>query len=240
MRTAAIVQARWGSTRLPGKVLEAIGTRTVLAHVLDRARRTPCVDVVVCAVPQGVESDPVAEEALRCGVVVFRGSETDVLERYLGAARQVGADIVLRVTSDCPLIDQEVCGAVLSLRAESSSEYAANNMPASFPHGLDCEAFTVAALAEAARTTAEPPDREHVTPWLRRAAHFKRVNLSAGEASFVDQRWTLDFPEDLSFLRTVHDECPELFAGPWRQLAEKLRDSPWLTAINGMRCVVRG
>ncbi len=100
--------------------------------------------------------------------MVFRGDEHDVLGRYLGAARAVDADVILRVTSDCPLIDPRLCAAVIEARADTQADYAANNMPRLFPHGLDCEAFTRAGLEQAASDATEAYDREHVTPWLRR------------------------------------------------------------------------
>lgn len=239
MTTAIIIQARWGSSRLPGKVLLDLGGRTVLEHVLTRARRVRGADVVVCAIPDDQNSDPVAAEALKCRVQVFRGSEADVLARYLGAARMVQADTIMRVTSDCPLIDPAVCAGVLELRAASGSDYAANNMPPSFPHGLDCEAFTTAALAEAARSTREPYDREHVTPWLRRAAHLKRANLAAPDASHLGERWTLDYPEDLEFLRAIMREFPAGHEPGMDEITGMLQRKPALRKINSMHRVNR-
>jgi spore coat polysaccharide biosynthesis protein SpsF len=205
--TAVIVQARMGSSRLPGKVMEKLGGRTVLEHVLTRCATIPGADLVVCAVPDEVASEPLERVAHACGAKTFRGSEADVLARYLGAARAHGADIVMRVTSDCPLIDPAICGAVLQLRRREAADYATNNMPPSFPHGLDCEAFTTDALAAAGAATTEPHDREHVTPWLRRAEHLKRCNLASDDPSLARHRWTLDYPEDLAFLRAVQEQA---------------------------------
>ena len=112
MRVATIIQARMGSTRLPGKVLLDLGGRTVLARVIERALMIPGCDVVVCAVPESADDNPVAEEAARAGAVVTRGSTTDVLDRYWRAAQAVEADAIMRITSDCPLIDPAVCGAL--------------------------------------------------------------------------------------------------------------------------------
>lgn len=232
MTTAAIIQARWGSTRLPGKVLEDLAGKSVLAHVVERAAKVPSVDVVVCAVPDEARSDPVAREAERCGAAVFRGSEHDVLARYLGAARSVRADVVLRITSDCPLIDPEVCERVLSLRAQENADYASNNLPPSFPHGLDCEAFTAAALEEAAREAREPRDREHVTPWIRRAPHLRRANVHAGDASRAGERWTLDHPEDLRFLRALFAHFPNGQALAHGDVLAVLDQHPELRTIN--------
>lgn len=202
MTAAVIVQARFGSTRLPGKVLRPLGARTPLASVLSRCARIPGIDLVVCAVPDDRASDPVAEAAKVYGAVVFRGSETDVLDRYVQAARFVGATAVLRVTSDCPLIDPALCGEVLSL-VRGGADYACNNLPPCWPHGLDCEAFAVTHLARAAVDAQLPYDREHVTPWLRRNQSLARINLDGPGGDLARQRWTLDYPEDLAFFQAL-------------------------------------
>jgi spore coat polysaccharide biosynthesis protein SpsF len=207
-RTAIVVQARMTSSRLPGKVLQLLDDRCVLEHVLTRCATIPGADAVVCAVPDAPESAAIETVAARCGAMTFRGSEHDVLDRYLGAARAARADVVLRVTSDCPLIDPAICGALLALRAARGADYASNVAPRSFPQGLDCEAFTAAALVQAAATATEPYDREHVTPWLRRSPGFVRANLHSGDEHQATQRWTLDYPEDLAFLRAVFAALP--------------------------------
>lgn len=163
-RTGVIVQARIGSSRLPGKVLMRLGDRTVLAHVLERCLAICGIDVVCCAVPDGPADDRVAEEARRSGAEVFRGSETDVLDRYYRAAATFRLDVILRVTADCPLLDPGVCGDVLSLRSAAGADYVCNNLPPSWPHGLDCEAMTFAWLERAAHEASQPYEREHVTP----------------------------------------------------------------------------
>ena len=234
MTTAVIVQARMGSSRLPGKVMEEIQGRPVLAHVLDRCGAIEGCDKVVCAVPDADENMVLHTVARGCGAEVFCGPERDVLGRYLGAARMAGADVIMRVTSDCPLIDPDTCSAVLALRESEGADYAANNMPRSFPHGLDCEAFTVVALAEADASTQDPYDREHVTPWLRRAAHLRRANVSSGNPSLERHRWTLDYPEDLAFFRAVFAALP---SGSGRAMAEVLKvmaAHPEIAAINAM------
>jgi len=235
-KVAIIVQARMGSTRLPGKVMERIAGRTVLELVLTRCRAVPAAGHVVCATTTKADDDRIAQVAGALGAIVVRGDERDVLGRYVIAAREVDADTVMRVTSDCPLIDPEVCAAVLNLRAAVDADYTANNMPPSWPHGLDCEAFTRNAL-EAAHAEAEAPeDREHVTPWLRRAPGLKRANLPIGGPSCADQRWTLDTPEDLAFLRSLADAMGDRFAtAGWREVLAVLRDRPDIVAINRAR-----
>lgn len=239
MTVAIIVQARFGSSRLPGKVLLPLAASTVLAEVLRRCRAVPGVDVVCCAVPHGPLDDVVAEVAAGAGAEVSRGSETDVLDRYWQAARQVGADLVMRVTSDCPLTDPGLCGQVIQL-VGPGVDYASNNMPPGFPHGLDCEAFTVQALGEAAARATDAADREHVTPWLRRSDPARIRALAGPGGDLVRHRWTLDHPEDYLFLREVFRRLPSAAPGvagaipDWRQTLAVAQD-PALMRINESR-----
>ena len=205
-----IVQARMTSTRLPGKVLMDLGGRSVLAHTLARCAAIPGIDGVCCAVPDGSVHDPVAAEADGSGFTVFRGSEHDVLDRYWRAAKALMADVVMRVTSDCPLIDPEVCGRVLHLVTRGGYDYSCNDMPPTWPHGLDCEAFTFDTLDRAVEEASTPQQREHVTPWMRVDLTVKRANLPGPGGWTAEQRWTLDYPEDLEFLRAVFAELK-----PW-------------------------
>ncbi len=234
MTTAVIVQARMGSIRLPGKVMRQLAGRTVLEHVLRRCLAIPGADVVVCAVPDQPDSGALEAVARKLGTITFRGSEADVLARYAGAARAVEADVVIRVTSDCPLIDPEVCGAVLKHRACENADYAANNMPPSFPHGLDCEAMTRAALEECAANAKEAYDREHVTPWLRRAPHVRRSSVASADASLAAHRWTLDHPEDLAFFDALFAVLPRSDITGMREVLAILARHPSLSNINAM------
>ena len=154
--TAVIVQARMSSTRLPGKVMLELAGRSVLSHVLERCQAIPGTDVVCCATVTGRDGDPIAAEAESCGAAVFRGKEMDVLDRYYRAAQSLKASTILRVTSDCPVIDPQICGRVLDLLHREEADYACNNMPPSWPHGLDCEAFSFAWLERAAREAKRP------------------------------------------------------------------------------------
>ena len=237
MTTAIIVQARMGSTRLPGKVAMDLHGKTVLAHVLDRCSAVTGADVVVCAMPEEASSRPLQKIADECGAKSFFGSEADVLARYVGAAHSVGADVIMRVTSDCPFIDPSICDAVLELRKKERADYAANNMPASFPHGLDCEAMTIEALCEAMMESEKPYDREHVTPWLRRAEHLVRANLSSGDPALAMHRWTLDFPEDFEFFRAVMAELPKNSPAKMGEIQNVLLEHPALSQINCMHQV---
>jgi len=234
--TAVIVQARMTSTRLPGKVLMPLAGRSVLWHVLTRCKAIPGADLVCCAVPDTPESTPLLQEALAAGAVIAKGSEFDVLRRYRDAARQVGADIVMRVTSDCPVIDPSVCGQVLATRLSNQADYACNNMPRTWPHGLDCEAFTATALEQADRDATQASDREHVTPWLRRADHLRRATLAGPGGTFAERRWTLDFPEDYAFFVALFESLPPPpHLASLAEIDQVLQNRPDVTAINAIR-----
>jgi spore coat polysaccharide biosynthesis protein SpsF len=234
---AIIVQARMASTRLPGKVLERLAGETVLAHVLRRCAAVPGGDVVCCAIPVSAGCDAVAEAAAACGAQVFRGSENDVLDRYHGAAQACEADLVMRVTSDCPLIDPVVCGSLLQLFKDQGVDYASNNVPRGWPHGLDCEVFSAAALARAAGEAKSPDEREHVTPWLRSHPDIRRATLDGPGGDLSDMRWTLDYPEDLAFFQALFDLIPP--SAGFEDIVTLLRAHPEIAAINAERRIRR-
>jgi spore coat polysaccharide biosynthesis protein SpsF len=236
--TAVVVQGRVGSTRLPGKILKPLGGHSVLEEVLRRCRAIPGVDIVVCAIPDNFEDDILLPLAKKAGAVAVPGSATDVLARYCAAAEAVKADVLMRVTSDCPLIDPEICGLVLAQRKDWDADYAANNMPFSYPHGLDCEAFTAGALRRADKEATDVYDREHVTPWLRRTPDLKRVAVEGPGGDAVRHRWTLDFPEDYEFLQAVFGLLPPPPAIPrWMDVAAMIEARPDIAAINAMHRV---
>ena len=192
--SVCIVQARLTSSRLPGKTMLSLGGEPAIRHVLRRCQKIPGIARVVCAIP--VEnSTPLWREATNLGVKVVRGSEHDVLGRYRKAAMTVDADIVMRVTGDCPLIDPDICGRVLNMM-KPDVDYASNVLPRGFPRGLDCEAFTREALERAHKEADDPYDREHVTPWMQRNLYC--VNLNGNDDPNLD--WCLDTLENYLFL----------------------------------------
>ena len=232
-RSVCIVQARMASTRLPGKVLLELAGRTVLSHVLERCQAIPGIDAVCCATPEGADCDLVVAEAQRCGVEVFRGSEEDVLDRYYGAAKTLQADFVLRVTSDCPLIDPELCDRVLAKVTSGGADFAVNNMPVTWPQGLDCEAFTFALLERAYRESQIFAEREHVGLFMRHASDVRRANVAAEGEDMSHHRWTLDTPQDYAFFDALF---PRLSGGPegwgYRVPLALVEADPQLAAIN--------
>lgn len=201
MTTAVIIQARMGSTRLPGKVMMGLRGKTVIARVIERCAKIPGIDALWCAVPEGEANTALAREARRRGAAVFCGSESNVLSRYYRTAKAARADVIVRITADCPLIDPDICAKVIALRRSEAADYASNVWPRSFPQGLDCEVFTFAALERAHAGATAAADREHVTPFIARSG--RRVNLPSGRFDLSNKRWTLDYPEDLAFFRAI-------------------------------------
>jgi len=201
MKTVAIIQARMTSSRLPGKMMMDLGGKPVLQHVIERVRMIKAVDLVVCAFPDHKASKPMIDLTDMMQVETFVGSETDVLDRYYEAADLSGADIIVRVTGDCPMFDPTIAAMVIKLREIKGVNYASNCHPRSFPKGLDIECFTHAALAEAHSYATDDYDREHVTPYIVR--HNKGATLASGVPKHQLRRWTLDTRADLEFMRNV-------------------------------------
>ncbi len=198
-KTVAIVQARMGSSRLPKKILKRLGSKTILQTVLERLQLATRVDQVCCATSDLAEDDEVVDEAKRHGFYVFRGEHQDVLNRYATAAKELQAHIVVRVTSDCPSVDPKIVDDLLDLRERMNADYASNNMPRSWPIGMDVEVFTNAALQEANSCAIKADHREHVSPWMRVAKTLRRTNLSARQVVLNNIRLTIDYLDDYKF-----------------------------------------
>ncbi|MBI3302265.1 MAG: aminotransferase class III-fold pyridoxal phosphate-dependent enzyme [Deltaproteobacteria bacterium] len=246
----AIIQARRGSTRLPGKVLQEIAGQPMLWQVVRRARRTATLDQVVVATSTAVADDAIAAFCAERGIVCFRGSEDDVLDRYYQAARQVGAEVVVRLTADCPLLDPEVVDQVVRRFLTGSWDYVSNINPPTFPDGLDTEVFSFTALAQAWREASNPAHREHVTPYLRLSNKFRMGNLVLSEAcpeqsrriagaekqgdrSAHEYRWTVDDAADLEFVRRVYAALAEKPEFNMQDVISLLESRSDLTQING-------
>lgn len=238
-RTVAIIQARMASTRLPGKVLYELAGRPMIALQIERARRTPGLDEVVLATSDRPENDGLAQIAAALGIAVYRGSEDDVLARYAAAAAEHRADIVVRLTGDCPLSDPDVIGMVLACRADRDLDYCTNVHPPTWPDGLDASAFTRAALERASAAARLPSHREHVVPWmwknspLEGGSELRAANVACPEPS-SDQRWTVDDPADYLMMRALAEALGPrgMLEAGWRQILALLRSRPEIAGIN--------
>lgn len=234
MKVVAIIQARMGSTRLPGKVLADIGGASMLARVVHRTRRAATVTEVLVATTMGAADDLLVEEALRLDTTIFRGSEEDVLSRYYEAASAVCADAIVRITSDCPLIDPTVVDTVVTDFLGTSCDYASNFQVRTFPRGLDTEVFTFAALERAWREAQAPFQRAHVTPYLYQHPELFRLMSVVGAHAYSGYRWTVDTPEDLELARALYARLGNNDAFTWREALAVLEREPQLQALNKM------
>jgi glutamate-1-semialdehyde 2,1-aminomutase/spore coat polysaccharide biosynthesis protein SpsF len=204
MTTIAIIQARMTSSRLPGKVLADIAGRPMLAHVVERTGQAFRVDRVVVATSDKPSDDPIARFCAEREVLCYRGDEQDVLDRFYRAAQAFGADLVVRITADCPLIDPAVVDRVVEALAPGV-DYVSNCLRTTFPDGLDVEAFRFTALEHAWKLAKRPAEREHVTPYLRLSGKFTTHGVE-NDIDLSRHRWTVDEPADLDFVRRVYAE----------------------------------
>lgn len=206
MKIIVITQARMGSSRLPGKVMKEILGKPVIIHDLDRMKEIPSVDKVVVTTT-AKERDDIIEATVRDyngNIGLFRGSEEDVLDRYYKAALEFDAEAVVRITSDCPLMDPNVSEKVIQIFLKNKCDYCSNNLSKTYPHGLDTEIFTFSALEKSWKEATDAYEREHVTPYMRNnPKKFKILNV-ANDADLSHYRWTLDTIEDFEFIDEVY------------------------------------
>ncbi|WP_332818470.1 glycosyltransferase family protein [Sphingopyxis sp.] len=209
MRIAAIIQARMGSSRLPGKILEPLAGKTVLQRVIERVAASGAFDEVVVATTVRPIDDVAAEHAAQYGASVVRGDEDNVLSRYGLAAAASNADAIMRITADCPLIDPDILGAMVDRFRVGDADLVSNCVRRSFPRGLDAELFSRAALDIMLAEPMTAPQREHVTPFLY--AHPERFRIVSHEwpQDLSDYRLTLDTPEDLDLLTRIFNAAPD-------------------------------
>ncbi len=235
MKKVVLLQARLGSTRLPGKVLLDVGGRPLLAQVVRRLQRCRLVDAIVIATTDNPRDQAIVELARQLGVAYFCGSEPDVLSRFCGAAQANQAEIVVRITADCPLIDPEVCDLVVDtlLQQRHCCDYASNVLRRTYPRGLDVEAMFYDTLLRLNRLATSPEDREHVTSFLRRRPDLFLVQSLEDRENHADLRWTVDEKSDLVLIRRLYqalslDEQPLGF----REIAAYVRSHPELAIYN--------
>ncbi|MEO8017094.1 MAG: aminotransferase class III-fold pyridoxal phosphate-dependent enzyme [Pseudomonadota bacterium] len=231
MRVVAVVQARMGSTRFPKKVMQPIGGVPMIGVLIERLSRARRIDQIVLATSDADRDAPLAEYVRGLGLPVYCGSEQDVLDRYYQAAAQAGADFVVRITGDCPLIDGGLVDQVIAKLVDSGVDYASNVAPSTYPDGLDVEAFRFAALERSWQEARAPREREHVTVHLRESAAFTRVNL-AGEEDLSAERWTVDQQEDFAVVEGVFRHFAPRRDFGWLEVMGLRRARPEIFAAN--------
>jgi spore coat polysaccharide biosynthesis protein SpsF (cytidylyltransferase family) len=204
-KTLCIIQARLGSTRLPGKSLMDVWGKPLVERVVDRVKLARSLDGFVLAIPDTPQNDRLRFHCMMTNRwETFRGSEDDVISRYVAVANMWDADLIVRVTADCPFLDPGVIDGVVSLFRQGNSDYASNNIARTFPHGLDVECFSRAALIAADEGTQDPYEREHVTlHMIRRPDRFRQANLSSPE-DLHEIRLTVDYQQDMDLTRALY------------------------------------
>jgi spore coat polysaccharide biosynthesis protein SpsF len=258
-KTVAIIQGRMSSSRLPGKVLLDIAGQPMIGHVIERTKLARTLEAVTVATTTDPSDDPVAAFAASVGIPFTRGSLHDVLDRYYQAAKTHQADVIVRITADCPVIDPDLIDQTVRLVTESASvDFSCNRLPPpftrSFPIGLDVEVCTFAALERAWKESTQTFHREHVMPFLYEGTAFERNTQYAPDSAFCvlrglsqqnfaiaqlhhnpdygSLRWTVDTPEDLAFIREIFARLGGRADFTWYDVLEIVQKNPELAKIN--------
>lgn len=231
MKAAAVIQARLNSTRLPSKALLELCGRPMISHVIDRALSINGISTVILATGIGEENNPLADIAFHCGAGIFRGSESDVLERYFKAIEEIDCDYVIRITGDNPLTDHESASLALNHARETGADHCTTS---GIPLGTGVEVIKKSALARAFREGKEPHHREHVTPYIKEHPEIFRIEkyISALKNPFDDLRLTVDTSEDFDLMTRIYNA---LYKGKPIRLEEVIslfEKNPELRLIN--------
>ncbi|MDD2889009.1 MAG: glycosyltransferase family protein [bacterium] len=228
----AIIQARVGSTRLPGKVFLELEGKKVLEHIIERVKSSKFIEDIVVATTVSKKDLEIVKFCSSIGISVYCGSEEDVLDRYYQTARLFKMKHIVRITSDCPLMDPKVIDKVLNLHLRKKSDYTSNTLEETYPDGQDVEIFTFEALKIAWMNAKLPSEREHVTPYIRKNSKFKKSNLKCNK-DYSNKRWTLDNPEDYEFIKKVYENLynkRKLFG--MKEVLEYIKTNPKIEKIN--------
>jgi spore coat polysaccharide biosynthesis protein SpsF len=250
-KVVAIIQGRMSSSRLPGKILAEIAGQPMLQRVFIRTSRAATVSETIFATTTDPSDDPVAEYCDFSGIPFVRGDLYDVLDRYYQAAKQTKADVIVRITADCPVIESALIDDVVNTLLDDEYDFACNRLPPpwhrTYPIGLDVEACTFKNLEKAWKKAKEPQHREHAMPYFYEGVELTRqsrtletgtsprgftVALLHHTTDFGDYRWTVDTPEDLEFMRQVYNCFHGRDDFSWKEVLDVVHDEPELMKIN--------
>ena len=231
MKTVAIVQARMGSTRLPNKVMKTVCGIPMIELLIARLSQAKEIDQIVLATSIDEQNIPLVEHVKNLGYECEQGSENDVLERYINAAKKHEADIIVRITGDCPLVDSALLDEAIIKFKSINVDYLSNINPPSYPDGLDLEVFTFSALQICHNETNNISDREHVTPYLRNNSQFTQKNIS-NPKDLSDIRWTVDEPADLQVVTKIFENFYPNILFSWQEILKLQQKNPILFADN--------
>lgn len=232
MHTIAMIQARMASTRLPGKVLMEIEGKNMLARVINRVSRAKTIDQTMVVTSTNPADEKIVLECQRLKIPFFKGSERDVLDRYHEAAVFFKAKNVVRITSDCPLIDPDTIDLVVSELIGKKVDYASNVLKRTFPRGLDVEAFTFETLHQTHLKAKSLPHREHVTLYIIEHLNEFKSSSIVSESDFSHYRWTVDTAEDLNFIKAIYSRLKKTDFFSWKEVLLLLQREPALSRLN--------
>jgi spore coat polysaccharide biosynthesis protein SpsF len=221
-----------GSARLPGKVLEDIGGETMLVRVVKRTKQSRLLNEIVVATTTAQKDNAIVNECKRLNLQVYRGEEHDVLDRYYQTAVVYQFDTIVRITSDCPLIDPTVIDRVIAAFLSKHPDYASNFIERTYPQGLETEIMTMSALSRTWESAVEKYQRTHVTPFIYQNPNIFSLLSVKGEADWSHMRWTVDTPEDLSFMRAVYERLGNNTSISWKDVLHLLERQPELVEVN--------
>lgn len=231
MKVVAIVQARMGSTRFPSKVMKSIHGFPLIELLLGRLSKSERIDQIVLATSKDPRNTPLIEHVRMLGYACETGSENDVLERFVYAAEKHNADVVVRITGDCPLVDPELVDDCIAEFFQSDSDYLSNTSPPTFPDGLDVEVMSLNSLQKALQATEKTHDREHVTPYIRESGVFRTSSYSYQE-DLSNLRWTVDDPADFEVISNVFQCFLPNIHFSWKDVLQLQRSNPELFIAN--------
>ena len=233
-KVLAIIQARMGSTRLPGKTIIDICGKPLLFHIIKRVQYSKLIAEIVVATTENKKDDIILNLCDKLGVKCFRGSESDVLDRFYQCAKEFKTEIIARITADDPFKDPVVINKVIKkILTDVTLDYVSNTIKPTYPEGLDIEVFTFNALRKAWKEARIPSEREHVTPYIWNNPEIFRIINIENDIDLSHLRWTLDTPRDLKFTREVYKRLfvtGKIFL--MNEILTLLDREPWLLGIN--------
>jgi len=233
MKILAIIQARVGSTRLPGKVLIKVGEKPIIEHVYNRVSKASLIDEIFIATSINKENLPLVKYCSENNIRVFIGSENDVLDRFYQLAKLLNPNHIVRITADCPMIDHEVIDMVIKKHLDTKADYTSNALNQTYPDGLDVEIFKFEVLQKAWEEARLESEREHVTSFIYKNKSFFTIQSIDSRINYGNYRLTVDNPEDLKLFQTLYknlyikDPCFGL-----QSILDFIKDNPFVTEIN--------
>lgn len=233
VNTLAVVQARMGSSRLPGKVMKVLGSKRAIGWAVSAAMRAPGIDYVVVATSTNPENDVLEDWCHKNGISCFRGSEDDVLDRYCQLIHQYNPHTIVRLTADCPLLDSKVIGEAIALHQATGDVYTSNQWPPVWPDGLDVEVVEADAILEAGKEATDKIDRETVTQYImRNQSRWPASSLACPLPGLHKERWVLDSPEDFQLLKLIIEAFDDTWEPNYLDIWHLLNNNPSWRSIN--------